>query len=468
MSDGRRIFRNFSALMAAQVVSNLAGLVTTAWLARALLPEAFGIIGWGIAMAGYLGLLVNFGIDRHALRLISRAPDSIRDIAGTVLCVRLVLAAILYALWLAVIALLGRGPLVSMVFAVQGLGLFVTAITLDFAFQAVERMGVNAVRQIVASLLGLAGALLLVAGPDDVALAAAVTVTATGLSTIGAVMAFRGRYGSPPLAWQVTRWIPMLKASAPVALAGILMTIYTTADLVMLGFMADAHEVGLYSASARLAVMAVVPASIVGAAFLPQLAAARDDVVRRNRIARQYAAPVLVAGAGIAALAVAYPSDLLGIVFGSAFLPASATLALLLGGSAITCLRLCHDSVLLAWDFDRERLMTLGGAAALNVVLNFVLIPRYGGYGAAMATLAAEASAFLSMAMLARLRAGLNLAIPVLAGCVLASVLTLVCITGAPDPLATPLLAVGVFLFCGLLSAGAWFLLDRLAGREGS
>ena len=465
MSDGRRIFRNFSALMAAQIVSNLAGLVTTAWLARALLPEAFGVIGWGVAVIGYLGLLVNFGIDRHALRLISRAPDGIRDIAGAVLGVRLVLAAILYVVWIGFIMLLDRDPLVTTVFAVQGLGLFVTAITLDFAFQAVERMGINAARQIAASLLGLAGALLLVAGPDDVALAAAVTVGATGLATIGALAAFRGRYGLPPLAWQPGRWRGMLRASAPVALAGILTTIYITADLVMLGFMADAHEVGLYSASARLAVMAVVPASIAGAAFLPQLAAARDDPSRRNRIAARHAAPVLVVGAALAALAIAYPSHLLGIVFGEAYLPATATLALLLGASAVTCLRLCHDSALLAWDFDRERLMTLGGAAALNIALNLVMIPRYGGYGAAMATLAAEATAFLSMAALAWLRAGLNLAVPVLAGCLLAAVLAALCLGFAPDPLAKPMQALGVIGVCGIVSAGAWRLLDRRSAR---
>jgi O-antigen/teichoic acid export membrane protein len=466
MSDGRRIFRNFSALMAAQIVSNLAGLLTTAWLARALMPEAFGVIGWGIAVIGYLGLLVNFGIDRHALRLISRDRDAIRDISGTVLSLRLVLAAILYALWLGFIAVLDRDPLVRMVFAVQGLGLFVTAITLDFAFQAVERMGVNAARQIAASLLGLAGALLLVKGAGDVALAAGVTVVATGLAALGAMAVFSTRFGTLAIGWNPPRWRNMLRASAPVALAGILTTIYITADLVMLGFMADAQEVGLYSASARLSVMALVPASMVGAAFLPQLAASRDDQPRRARIAARHAAPVLVVGAVIAALAVAYPGQLLGIVFGDAYLPATVTLGLLLAASAVSCLRLCHDAALLAWDFDRERLVTLGAAAALNIALNLVLIPRFGGYGAALATLAAEVVAFLSMAVLARLRAGLDLAVPVFGAMVLAAILAAICVLGAPDPLANPARAAVALLACGLVSVAGWRLLDGLARRR--
>ena len=68
----RLIFKNFSAMALAQSVSMLAGLITVMALTRGLGPEIYGVIGFAVAVASYLGLWTNFGMDSHGVREIAR------------------------------------------------------------------------------------------------------------------------------------------------------------------------------------------------------------------------------------------------------------------------------------------------------------------------------------------------------------------------------------------------------------
>lgn len=390
MTDGHRIFRNFSALMIAQLVSNIAGLLSTAYLARVLLPEGFGILGWGIALLGYLGLVVNPGVDRHAVREIARQPDLLNSMTGNVIGFRLSVALLLYLLLAGIIFLFGPEGLKGTVLLVQAAGLLVTAITIDFAFQAMQRMGAIAWRQIATSLLILAGVFLFVADTEDVPVAAAVSMSASAIAAAGMLCVFAGMQPGfrPRLELPVIR--EMLKKSLPVALAAFLTAIFISADIVMLGFMADDHEVGLYSAASRIFILAVMPATMIGTAFLPHLAATRDNTDARQSAMILHAKGLLLFGMMVVAGGIACVAPLIALLFGPAFGEAELIVTLLLCATGLAYFRLCFDAPLMAWGQDHWRIRALGIGAAANVLLNLYLIPLYAGVGAATATIISE------------------------------------------------------------------------------
>ena len=390
MTDGHRIFRNFSALMMGQLVSNIAGLLSTAYLARVLLPEGFGVLGWGIALLGYLGLVVNPGVDRHAVREIARDPGLLNSMTGNVIGFRLSVALFLYLVLAAVIFLFGPEGLKGTVLLVQAAGLFVTAITIDFSFQATQRMGAIAWRQIATSLLILAGVFLFVADTGDVPVAAAVSMLASAIAAIGMLCAFaRMQPGfRPRLEFPVIR--KMLKKSLPVALAAFLTAIFISADIVMLGFLSDDHEVGLYSAASRIFILAVMPATMIGTAFLPHLAATRDNAEARQSALTLHAKALLLFGIMVVAGGIACVSPLIALLFGPAFGEAEMIVTLLVCATGLAYFRLCLDAPLMAWGQDNWRIRALGIGAVANVLLNLYLIPLYAGEGAAIATIISE------------------------------------------------------------------------------
>ena len=64
-NSSARILDNISALAIAQIVAMAAGFFSTAWVARLLGPEGYGIIGFGVAFTSFFGLMVVLGTDYH-------------------------------------------------------------------------------------------------------------------------------------------------------------------------------------------------------------------------------------------------------------------------------------------------------------------------------------------------------------------------------------------------------------------
>jgi O-antigen/teichoic acid export membrane protein len=84
-----------------------------------------------------------------------------------------------------------------------------------------------------------------------------------------------------------------------------------------------------------------------------------------------------------------YPDAWLGMLFGGQFLEAADTMRVLAFSPAFAFLNAIVFNRLLAADQQRMSAALAGGAAGLNFFLNLPLIARYGGPGAAVATLIA-------------------------------------------------------------------------------
>src|SRR5690606_32269547 len=132
-------------------------LAVTAYLTRTLAPEHFGILGFGTALLSYFSLLVTFGFNTLGTRELARAPERASELAGHLTAFQLLLSVVGYALFLGTVLLLPKPALVKTVLAVQRLGLFTTALSLEWAYLGVERMGVLDVRNVVAALLHVGG-----------------------------------------------------------------------------------------------------------------------------------------------------------------------------------------------------------------------------------------------------------------------------------------------------------------------
>jgi O-antigen/teichoic acid export membrane protein len=101
-----------------------------------------------------------------------------------------------------------------------------------------------------------------------------------------------------------------------------------------------------------------------------------------------------------AAYAVAIPTTLLapwivGVLYGPGYAAAAPMLAVLVWSLVFTNLGIARGAFLTSMNWTRPYLMTVALGGAVNVALNLVLIPRWGGMGAVIATLIAYGVATL-------------------------------------------------------------------------
>lgn len=389
-SSGERIARNVGALAVARGVTMALTLVTTGVVARAVGPAGLGTLGFGLALVGYFSIAGSLGLEVLGQREAARDRSGLRALAGDVVSLRLALSAAALVAYAVAVWLVPRGPAFKAVLAVQGLVLLGQAVSLEWVYQGVERMGTIAVRNVAASLFTLVATLLLVHGPGDIVWAAAAQTGAVLVVGAGLLVSFRRDFGPLPLRVDLARWRAMAREAAPFAASVLMIAVYYQLDKIMLGVLRTDTETGLYEAAYRVAALALVPVQVLAQAFFSQLAAAFGDAARMRTIAGAYARVNLGVGLPLAAGTGLLAAPLVALIAGPEYAAAAGPLRVLAANVAATCLTMSFGQPLLAWDRQRLYLAVVGSGAVVNVLLNVVLIPRHGPLGASVATLCAE------------------------------------------------------------------------------
>jgi O-antigen/teichoic acid export membrane protein len=172
--------------------------------------------------------------------------------------------------------------------------------------------------------------------------------------------------------------------------SGVAVIIYLRIDQVMLGQLAGDGEVGIYSVAVRLAeVWCFIPSALYWSVF-PSIVEAKalDEELFYQRLQKFYNLVAMLA------YLVAVPISLLAIwlvplLFGEAYARGGPMLAVLIWANLFIGLEMARSGFLTAMNWTRLYLVTVTLGCLVNIGLNLLLIPRFGGMGAVIASLAA-------------------------------------------------------------------------------
>ncbi len=188
------------------------------------------------------------------------------------------------------------------------------------------------------------------------------------------------------------KWGEIARALFPFALSHLVFVMYFRVDTLMLQILRGYEAVGYYNAAYRVFEgMQVIPVAVSGSLYpaFSRLTARKDPylipVVKRT-------AWFLVPIALLLSLIFLLSSGLIvRFLYGASFSPSGKVLATLSVGILFNYFYMVFTYLLAAFNLQR-RVVVFGLAVLiLNVALNLVLIPLYGPFGAAMATVACEA-----------------------------------------------------------------------------
>ena len=366
------------------------------WVARHLGPAQYGALNYGLAVVGLVSLLAELGLENVVRRDLIRSAGSEAALIATTWGLRLAGGAAAYALLVAGVWLGWATPAERGLLAVLGLTLFQPAFTVaDLWFQARLRAKFSVGAQVAALTVGAAMRVaLILAGASLIGFAWAVVAEAAVAAALFAVLA--GRDG---LAWRPGAFDPALARRLlhevwPLMLSGFAVMLYLRIDAIMLRAILGDAAVGIYAAAIRFTEIWYFLPVALGSSLLPALLRARE------RGAGPYAARLQAyfdLSTGLAYLlsvpiALAAPW-LIRLAYGPAFAGAAPVLALHIWSSVFVFLGVARSQFLINESYTRFYLAATVAGAALNIGLNCWLIPRHGPWGAALATVAAQAVA---------------------------------------------------------------------------
>ncbi len=452
-AGGRRIASNIVVQLATRVLTMALSIVTVSLMARTLGATSYGVWNGVTSYTALFGVLADLGFTIAAMQRMAAEPEREAAWLGALMGVRIGMSVVVVALCAGSIPLLLTDAHHSHPVAFL---LMLTIVAngacgpLTTVLQSRLRSGLLLSFSVLQSLLWLAAVVVLSSTHASV-----VTFATTYAALILAMSALQiqatRRFAQ--IAWRagLRLWRPLVRLAIPLGVGSVMITIYYQIDSVLLLQVAGAHESGIYGAAyGFLGPLTFLPAAVMSS-FFPVLSAVyRSDPARARRLVQVCIDTMTVIGLPILAGTVALSGPIVHLIYGAQFARAAGLLPILM----IAFVSICYGSLagflapLLGFQWRFAIYSSVGAAA--NVVLNLVLIPPYGAYGSAWATVATEVLT-VTLMMSTSLRA---LRLRPRLGKALRTVLLAAAMTGAMA-LAAPL---------GLVPAGLLGALVYLAG----
>jgi O-antigen/teichoic acid export membrane protein len=181
----------------------------------------------------------------------------------------------------------------------------------------------------------------------------------------------------------------LLNYSLPLFFAGFFWKVFHWADSFLIGYFQSATEVGIYNAAIPIALLMTMSIQLFMQLFFPMVnreyAKGQKETVKE--LSKQVGKWVFLINLPIIVLIILFPRAFLNILFGSEFIG---------GANALRFLSI--GALFLSFFEISNRLIGMSGrskvifvdflvASIINIILNIILIPRYGITGAAFATM---------------------------------------------------------------------------------
>lgn len=399
----RRYFSNTSWMLAEQILRLIAGLLVGVWVARYLGPEQYGLFSYALAFVAIFGSIAKLGLNGIIVRNLVHEPNK-RDVYlgtafwlkffGSVITIGIVAFATLFT---------SNDRTTNLYIFIIASGIvFQSFEVIDFYFQSKVLSKFvslcNMLQLLVSSLLKICFVLM------GAGLFWFVVVSLVDQVLLSVSLFFAYRYqklGNFYRHFDFMTAKTILKDSWPLIISSFVVMVYMRIDQIMIKEMLGDREVGFYSAAVRLSEVWYFIPMVITTSFFPAIVSAKkvSKELYQTRLQRLYSAMVWLA-IGIAFLMTFLSDRVVVFLYGEFFQEAAGVLMIHIWAGVFVSLGVVSGKWFLSENLQKiSTINTVTGALA-NVLLNLILIPKYGISGAAISTLLSYsiAACFMNLA----------------------------------------------------------------------
>ena len=373
-------------------------------VARYLGPEQYGLMNYVISFVFLFQTIAMFGLDSIEIREEARAKESFQRIIGTAFCLKMGLGMLMVAAVVVTSLFFETEMEVTVLVAVYSLSILANSFcVIRNYFTAIvdnEYVSKAEIARTLVSMLVKIGLLLCHAPLFWFVLASAFDYV---WLASGYVMAYHAKVGRLR-EWRFDgqyAWF-MLKEAFPLLLTNAAVIVYQRIDQVMIGQMIDKESVGYFSVASRFVEVLIFIPMILAQTITPVLVNIREHSQAEYEAKGQQFMNISL---WLSLLCSAFMSIiaywLIRYTFGEAYLPAVAVLQVMAFKTASVALSNTAGAMLVTEGLQRWAILRDGLGCVVCVVLNYILLPRYGIIAAAfIAILSNVAAGYIADALI--------------------------------------------------------------------
>lgn len=386
----QKYFKNTSWAFFGRIFSLGVSFLTTIYVIRHLGPDNYGLLTFSISFVGLFSFIASLGIDSILFRELSTDLTRKNELLGTSFFLKVTASAMAMILIFISTYIIKADSITRLLILINSFTLIFGAFgVIGYFFQARVQAKYQAISLILVTLVLSSLKILVIFFNKGIIYFAFVFFLENILYAIIALFLYT-KSGNSLFNWSIKKAvaISLLKDSWPLMLSSAFIFIYTRVDQVMLKFITNNFNVGVYDAAARISeIWYFIPSLIISSIF-PAILNSRkvSSEFFKERLIKLYSLMFYMA------ILVAIPVTLFShliikTIYGNDFIQAAGVLSIYVWAAIPVFLTIALNTYLLA---ENKTMISFWGSAVgmvVNILLNIWLIPIYGIYGAASATL---------------------------------------------------------------------------------
>ncbi|WP_349085475.1 flippase [Coprococcus intestinihominis] len=370
-------------------------LITLPYITRTLGTIGNGKVAFAASVVSYFSMFAQLGIPTYGIRACAACRDNKDKLTKTVheLVVINGGAAIVSYLFLVIgIMLVPKLHEDSTLMLINSMTLFLNLMGMEWLYQAIEQYQYITIRNITFKIISVILMFVMIHDPSDYILYGALQVFSAGGSNVLNLWnarkfltrkSYRGEYNFRQHMKPIWTFFAL----------SVAVSVYTSMDTVMLGFLSSDEEVAYYSLSTKIKMVLATTISALGPVLLPRIAYCLNNGQERRfmEYLKKSLHFVIIASASLALYFMVMAPETIQILGGNSYASAVCCMRIItfaiipLGIGNIAC-----QQVLTPLGKEKFTMYSTICGACINFVANTVMIPLWGAAGASVATVLAE------------------------------------------------------------------------------
>ena len=386
----QKIVRNSGWLLIERVVGIISTLVIGIYVIRYLGPKDIGLLSYSSSFVALFTPIARLGLDPIAIRNIVKDESSTPEILGTSFVLKV--AGSLASIFLIFIVVLNQdsnSQEKAIVLIISLTVLFDASDVINFWYQAKVKSGGIVLVRIIQVILSLSVKIIFIALKSPLIYFVWLLV----FESIFRALGFFCLYSKLNL-YIFSQWkfngkvaVRLLIDSFPLIFSNFMIVLYVKIDQVMLGNMSTNSEVGFYAAAVKFSEMWYLIPTIIIPSLVPAIIKSKEKGKEFYRARLQELYDFICWLSWIILILMTFLSKFLILHFlGNEFINSIPILSLHVWATPFVFLGCAQSQWLITENLTRLNFLTTLLGAISNIILNLFLIPRYGGMGAALAT----------------------------------------------------------------------------------
>ncbi|MDP5230866.1 MAG: flippase [Cellulophaga sp.] len=388
-----RYFQNTSWLLVEKVIRLVVALSIGVWVTRYLGPEQFGILSYAQSFVAIFGAFSTLGLTDILMRELVKSEERKNLLIGTSFWLQM-LGSLFIMLCIAIaIYVNDNDPLTNKIIVILGMVTFINSFGVITAyFYSIVKSSYIVIPSLIGLVLSSALKIYFILTEAQLLYFVYLLAFDMVFLTTGQIW-YYFREGNSIFNWRFSWQIAksLLNDSWPLVLSAIVISIYMKIDQVMIQELLGNTAVGIYSTAVVLSEAWYFIPMIICSSLFPAIvnAKTKSNDLYMQRLQRLYD---LMAALGFS---IVFPVILfsdwgINFLYGDAFALAAPVLNIHIWAGVFVFLGVANQKWFISENLQAYNILCLGLGMIANVVLNTLMIPKFGILGAAYATLISQ------------------------------------------------------------------------------